>query len=85
MPEEPDLPADVDVDQALASPALAGTVQLARAALDAPAPPEHAETESRRQVETLMQEAALSPRVLREADAPLPRRAWWQRLTFWKR
>lgn len=83
MSDDLDPPADLDL--ALESPALAGTVRLARAALDAPAPPALAETESRRQVETLMQEAALSPRVLREADAPLPRRSWWQRVVFWKR
>ncbi len=67
------------------TPALTGTTRLARAALTSPAPPESAETESRRQVETLMQEAALSPRVLREAAAPLPRRPWWQRWQFWKK
>ncbi len=67
------------------SPSLAGTAQLARAALTSPAPPENAEAASRRQVETLMQEATLSPRVLREAVAPLPRRPWWERLQFWKK
>lgn len=61
---------------------LSGTVLLAQSALNAPAPPVQAETESRRRVETLMQEAALSPRVLREIAAS-PRRPWWLRL--WSR
>lgn len=74
-----------DLDPSLESPALSGTVRLAQSALASPAPPETAEAQSRRQVETLMQESALSPRVLREAVASQPRRLWWQRLQFWKK
>ena len=74
-----------DLDQALESPALSGTVQLAQAALASPAPPAEAEAASRRQVQTLMQEAALSPRVLRELADNSSRRSWWGRLRFWKR
>jgi hypothetical protein len=59
---------------------LLGTVQLAAAALHAPAPPPQAEIASRRRVEMLMEEAALSPRVLREAVREQPRRPWWARL-----
>lgn len=71
--------------ESLETPALAGTVKLARAALSAPEPPPDAEADSRRQVETLMQDAALSPRILREAVAAQPRRPVWSRLQFWKR
>lgn len=82
--DPPDLNAS-DLDQALESPALSGTVLLAQAALTSPPPPAEAEAESRRQVQTLMQEAALSPRVLREAAGGLANRSWWERLRFWKR
>ncbi|MDQ2798051.1 MAG: hypothetical protein M3Y13_00225 [Armatimonadota bacterium] len=82
--DPPDLNAS-DLDQALESPALSGTVQLAQAALTSPPPPAEAEAKSRRQVQTLMQEAALSPRVLREAAGDSGSRSWWERLRFWKR
>ena len=72
-------------EDALDSPALSGTVRLAQSALRSPPSPAQAEAESRRQVETLMQEAALSPRVLRELAAHTPAPPWWQRLRFWKR
>ncbi len=74
-----------ELDGALDSPALSGTVLLAQSALRSPPPPAQAEAESRRLVETLMQEAALSPRVLRELAAQNPTGAWWERLRFWKR
>jgi len=61
-------------------PELSGTVHLAHAALNAPAPPAQVEAVSRRQVEALMQEAALSPRVLREAVREQPHRPWWRKL-----
>lgn len=73
------------LDGSLESPALSGTVRLAQSALRSPPPPAQAEAESRRQVETLMQEAALSPRVLRELDSHGPTDPWWERLRFWKR
>ena len=68
-----------DKIDALETSALSGTVKLARAALSSPEPTPRAETDSRRQVEILMQDAALSPRLLREAIASQPRRPWWQR------
>lgn len=74
-----------DPDPSLDSPALSGTVQLAASALSSPAAPVQAEAESRRQVETLMQDAALSPRVLREGDGLAERASLWRRLRFWKR
>ncbi len=55
-----------------------GTARLVQSALNAP--PAEAEAESRRQVEQLMQEAALSPKVLHEAVRIQPRRSWWQKL-----
>lgn len=73
-----------DLDQVLESAALSGTVQLAQAALSSPTPPAEAEANSRRQVQTLMQEAALSPRVLREAAGDPGSHSWWKRLRFWK-
>ena len=82
MSEEVDSSA---LDPSIDSPALSGAVQLAQSALRSPAPPAQAEAESRRQVETLMQEAALSPRVLRELAADRPDHSWWERLRFWKR
>ena len=60
-----------------------GTARLVQAALNAPPPLREAESESRRQVEQLMQEAALSPKVLREAVRIQPSRSWWQKI--WKR
>ncbi len=65
--------------------ALAGAVRLAQSALHSPPPPAGAEARSRHRLESLMQEAALSPSVLREVTRQLPGRPWWQRLTFWKR
>ena len=82
MSEEVDSPA---LDDALDSPALSGTVRLAQSALRSPAPPAQAEAESLRQVETLMQEAALSPRVLRELAGQSAAHSWLERLLFWKR
>ena len=82
MSEEVDSPA---LDDALDSPALSGTVRLAQSALRSPAPPAQAEAESLRQVETLMQEAALSPRVLRELAGQSAAHSWLERLRFWKR
>lgn len=61
-------------------PSERGTAQLVQSALRAPPPPFEAEADSRRQVEQLMQEAALSPKVLREAVRVQPRRSWWQKL-----
>ena len=58
---------------------LQGTTRLVKSALNAPPPPAKAEAESRRQVETLMQEAALSPKVLREAVREQPHRPWWRK------
>jgi len=60
----------------------AGTVRLAQSALHAPQPPAGAESRSRQRVESLMQEAALSPSVLREITRQAPRRPWWR---FWGR
>ncbi len=57
-----------------------GTAHLVQSALHAPPPAGEAEAESRRQVEQLMQEAALSPKVLREAVRIQPRRPWWRKL-----
>ncbi len=82
MSEEDDASA---LDPALDSPALSGTVRLAQSALRSPPPPAQAEAESRRQVETLMQEAALSPRVLRELAGQSTAHSWLERLRFWKR
>ena len=74
-----------ELEEALDSPALSGTVRLAQSALRSPPPPAQAEAESRRQVETLMQEATLSPRALRELAAQSQTGSWWERLRFWKR
>ena len=71
------MPDDLDVIGADSS--LHGTARLVRSALQAPPPPNEAEAESRRQVEMLMQEAALSPKVLREAVRDQPRRSWWRK------
>ena len=57
-----------------------GTVRLAESALHAPPPPDQAEAKSRHLVEQLMQDAVLSPKVLREAVRDQPRRPWWQKL-----
>ena len=62
-------------------PRLRGTVRLAESALHAPPPPDLAETKSRALVQQLMQDAALSPKILREAVREQPRRPWWR---FWK-
>jgi len=82
MSEETDLS---ELEGTLDAPALLGTVRLAESALRSPTPPAQAEAESLRLVETLMQEAALSPRVLRELAAQTPTGPWWERLRFWKR
>lgn len=82
MSEEVDSSA---LDDSLDSPTLSGTVRLAQSALRSPAPPAQAEAESLRQVETLMQEAALSPRVLRELAGQSAAQSWLERLRFWKR
>jgi len=83
MSEEVD---SVALDPALDSPALSGTVRLAQSALRSPPPPAQAEADSRRQVETLMQEAALSPRVLRELAGQSTAHSWLERLRgIWKR
>lgn len=57
-----------------------GTARLLEAALHAPPPAGEAEAESRRLVEQLMQDAALSPKVLREAVREQPHRPWWRKL-----
>lgn len=67
------------------APDLAGTTRLAQSALASPDPPAGAEAASLSQVETLMQDAALSPRPLRASAAPAPPGPWWSRLRFWKR
>ncbi len=72
-------------EETLDTPELSGTVRLAASALSSPAAPAQAEAESLRQVETLMQDAALSPRVLREAAGLPGSRSLWERLRFWKR
>ena len=71
MPDDPDL-------ETLGL-SLQGTVRLAQVSLQAPTPSLEAEAESCRQVEQLMQEAALSPKVLREAVREQPHRPWWQK------
>jgi len=72
-----------DETETFETPSLSGTIKLACVALSSPEPSQTAETNSRRQVETLMQEAALSPRVLREAAGLLPRQTWQKKLFFW--
>jgi hypothetical protein len=72
-------------EPSLEAPELSGTVRLAASALSSPAAPAQAEAESLRQVETLMQDAALSPRVLREAAGLPGSRSLWDRLRFWKK
>ena len=57
-----------------------GTAHLLSSALHAPPPAGEAEAKSRREVEQLMQDAALSPKVLREAVREQPRRSWWRKL-----
>lgn len=69
-----------DHDQTLETPALSGTVKLARAALTSPEPSAAAETDLRKHVETLMQEAALSPRALHASGVLPPPQKWWQKL-----
>ncbi len=68
-----------DLDFVTLEPSLQGAARLAQSALNAPSPPVQAEAESRRLVEHLMQEAALSPKVLREAVREQPHRSWWQK------
>jgi len=81
MSEETDLS---ELEGTLDAPALLGTVRLAESALRSPTPPAQAEAESLRLVETLMQEAVLSPKILREAVAGHPRRPLLARLLFWR-
>ncbi len=69
-----------DLDFPRSEPRLQGTVRLAASALHAPPPPDLAETRSRELVEQLMQDAALSPKILREAAREQPRRPWWRKL-----
>ena len=54
-------------------------MRLAESALHAPPPPDEAEAKSRHLVEQLMQDAALSPKLLREAVREQPRRPWWHK------
>ena len=68
-----------DIDFAQGEPRLRGTVRLAESALHAPPPPDLAETKSRVLVQQLMQDAALSPKILREAVREQPRRPWWRK------
>ena len=70
-----------DLDFSTLEPRLRGTVRLAESALHAPPPPDLAETKSRELVEQLMQDAALSPKLLREAVRDQPSRPWWRK--FW--
>ena len=74
------MPDDLETFEQELGPGERGTARLVQSALHAPPPSEEAEAESRRQVEQLMQEAALSPKVLREAIREQPRRFWWQKL-----
>lgn len=69
-----------DLEFSASEPRLRGTVRLAEAALHAPPPPDLAETKSRELVKQLMQDAALSPKLLREAVREQPRRPWWRKL-----
>lgn len=71
MPDDPEV--------SMSDPDQNGTARLVKSALNAPLPPAQAEVESRRQVEQLMQEAALSPKVLREAIREQPHRRWWRK------
>ncbi len=68
-----------DLDFPATEPRLRGTVRLAESALHAPPPPDLAEMKSRELVEQLMQEAALSPKLLREAVREQPHRHWWRK------
>ena len=67
-----------DLDFLTLEPSLHGTVRLAQSALHAPTPPDLAETKSRELVVQLMQDAALTPKLLREAIREQPRRPWWR-------
>ena len=68
-----------DLELGTLEPGLRGAARLAQSSLNAPPPPVQAEAESRRLVEHLMQEAALSPKVLREAVREQPHRPWWRK------
>lgn len=57
-----------------------GTVRLAESALSTPPPPGQAEAKSLHLVQQLMQDATLSPKILREAVREQPRRPWWHKL-----
>ena len=65
-------------------PDLSGATQLAQSALASPDPPADAEAASLSRVESLMRDAALSPRPLRQSPAPASPRPWWARLLFWR-
>lgn len=69
-----------DLDFSSLEPRLRGTVRLAESALHAPPPPDLAEAKSRERVEQLMQDAALSPKILREAVREQPSRPWWRKI-----
>ena len=71
----------LNFSSASSEPRLRGAVRLAQSALHAPPPPDKAEAKSRALVEQLMQDAALSPKLLREAVREQPRRPWWRK--FW--
>lgn len=66
-------------------PDLSGTIRLAESALASPDPPAGAEAASLSRMESLMRDATLSPRPLRESPAPLSPRPWWARLLFWQK
>lgn len=68
-----------DLDFSHSEPRLAGTVRLVESALHAPPPLDMAEKKSRELVEQLMQDAALSPKILREAVREQPCRPWWRK------
>ena len=69
-----------DLDPETLGPELRGTARLVESALHAPPPPDQAEAQSRRLVEQLMEQAALSPKALREAVREQPHRPWWKKL-----
>ncbi len=77
---DPELPASI-----LLASEWSGTAQLARSALASPDPPAGAEAASLSQVEALMRDAALSPRLLRQSPALPAPRPWWAWLLFWRK
>ena len=74
------MPDDLEMFDPELEPGERGAARLVHMALHTPPPAGEAEAESRRQVEQLMQEAALSPKVLREAARIQPHRPWWRKL-----